>query len=171
MCSMQYTMSKRHVNMDFIQTKGILLNARNPAEVHCIRLRINKILFFSEVMGVIHNKKNCADLFIFFKVNAIHFCMRLCNELLNRSLGSTPATWAWIPYETDWMNVEIKQWEWVYWEKPAPDQVRFANSVAIVTVSEFKFPLFLSQAWVTSLSEMDNTEFPSFQGQRAQSFH
>lgn len=69
----------------------------------------------------------------------------------------------WIPYETDWMNVEMKQWEWVYWGKPAPDQVRFANSVAIVTVSEFKFPLFLSQVWVTSLSEMDNTEFPSFQ--------
>ncbi len=58
------------------------------------------------------------------------------------------------------------------WTKLAPDQVRFTEKVTTVTVSEYKLPLFQKCAWLTLLSrvwetshfEMENPEFPSFQG-------
>ena len=82
----------------------------------------------------------------------------------------------------NWRNEEIKYREWlteggdrekleVHWEKPGTDQVRFIESVTMVTDRELKLPLSVKQARVTPLSlvsvtslcETENSEFPSFQ--------
>ncbi len=65
------------------------------------------------------------------------------------------------------------------WRKPANNQVSFTDSVTIATDSELELPLFvkragvtpLSQVWLSSLYEMENPEFLSFQGEQTQSFY